>query len=189
MKSRSRTNNASLQGTATGLALLLAFAVSLATSGFVLCANASERKTTIITFDAPGAGTDSGQGTIGFDNSPNGTITGWYFDSGNAVHGYVRARDGTFIKFDAPGAGTGSGQGTDAVGINPTGTITGFYPDAKGLFHGFVRAPDGSITTFDAPGAGTGPGQGTSTALVTGLNPAGAVTGNYLDASNVNHGF
>jgi hypothetical protein len=34
--------------------LLLAFAVSLATSGFALSAGANERKTAIITFDAPG---------------------------------------------------------------------------------------------------------------------------------------
>jgi hypothetical protein len=70
MKSRSRTNNASLQGTATGSALLLAFAVSLATSGFVLSANANERKTVIITFEVPGAGTGAFQGTLDFDISP-----------------------------------------------------------------------------------------------------------------------
>jgi hypothetical protein len=45
----------SLQGMATGTPLLLVFAVSLVTSGFVLSANANERKTAIITFDAPGA--------------------------------------------------------------------------------------------------------------------------------------
>jgi hypothetical protein len=42
---------------------------------------------------------------------------------------------------------------------------------------------------FDAPGAGTGFLQGTFTAIATGLNPAAAVTGDYLDASNVYHGF
>jgi hypothetical protein len=34
-----------------------------------------------------------------------------------------------------------------------------------------------------------GPGQGTSTASGDGLNPAGAIVGYYLDASNVWHGF
>ena len=42
------------------------------------------------------------------------------------------------------------------------------------------------ITTFDVPGAGTGPFQGTSP---QGINAAGAVTGEYVDASDVNHGF
>ena len=51
---------------ATGRALLQVFAVSLITSGFVLSANANERKTAIVTFDAPGAGTGYGQGTEAF---------------------------------------------------------------------------------------------------------------------------
>jgi hypothetical protein len=63
MKGRTRTNKASLQGMATGRALLQVFAVSLITSGFVFSANANERKTAIITFDAPGAGTGLFEGT------------------------------------------------------------------------------------------------------------------------------
>ena len=43
-----------------------------------------------------------------------------------------------------------------------------------------MRADDGS------PGAGTGPFQGT---LPANINASGAVTGNYVDASDVNHGF
>jgi hypothetical protein len=105
MKSRSRTNKTSLQRIATRTALLLVFAVSLTTSGFVL-------SPTIITFDLAGAGTGAGQGTLGIAISPGGTITGYYGDSGYIVHGYVRARDGTFITFDAPGATTVPHQGT-----------------------------------------------------------------------------
>src|SRR5262249_3427103 len=44
----------------------------------------------------------------------------------------------------------------------------------------------GAIITFDAPGAGTGPFQGTE---AVGINPMGAITGPYIDASNVSHGF
>jgi hypothetical protein len=51
---------------------------------------------------------------------------------------------------------------------------------------GFVRTPDSAITTFDDPGAGTGLFQGTTP---SGINPAGAIVGYYLDASNVFHGF
>ena len=80
-------------------------------------------------------------------------------------------------------------SGTFAYNINPAGTIAGYYIDANNVFHGFVRAPNGAITTFDAPGAGTGFPQGTFTATVAGLNPAGAITGSYVDASNVNHGY
>jgi len=52
--------------------------------------------------------------------------------------------------------------------------------------HTASRAPDGTITTFDAPGAGTGLFQGT---YALGINPAGAITGTYIDASNAQHGF
>ena len=49
-----------------------------------------------------------------------------------------------------------------------------------------MRTPDGTITTFDAPGAGTGLFQGT---IPSGINPARAIVGYYLDASYVFHGF
>jgi len=38
----------------------------------------------------------------------------------------------------------------------------------------------------DVPGAGTGPSLGT---LPSSINAQGAITGNYLDANNVTHGF
>ena len=177
MRSRTRTHKTSLQSTATRTALLLVFAVSLATSGFVLSANGNERKTAIITFDVPGAV----NGTLAIAINPGGTIAGLYIDS-VAGHGYVRSRDGSFITFDVPGAGPDKGQ---CESINPAGTITGIYN--TGVFpilvaHGFVRARDGTITTLDVPGAGTGSFQGT---YALNINPAGTIAGDYADASNV----
>ena len=46
--------------------------------------------------------------------------------------------------------------------------------------------PRPTIITFDAPGSGTGPGQGT---IPLSNNPADAITGYYIDASNATHGF
>jgi hypothetical protein len=43
-----------------------------------------------------------------------------------------------------------------------------------------------TYTSFDAPGARTGAFQGTNPG---GMNPSGAITGYYVDASNVIHGF
>lgn len=45
-----------------------------------------------------------------------------------------------------------------------------------------MRAADGTITTFDVPGAvnGTSPSN---------INPMGSITGSYVDASFVSHGF
>src|SRR5438128_9701145 len=70
---------------------------------------------TIITFDAPGAGTGPGQGTLAFSINPARAITGFYLDSGDVFHGYVRARNGTITTLKAPGSGTGAGQGTHGL--------------------------------------------------------------------------
>src|ERR1035438_5545236 len=43
-----------------------------------------------------------------------------------------------------------------------------------------------TIVRFDVPGAGSGSGQGT---FPFAISPVGPITGNYTDASNVNHGF
>ena len=47
--------------------------------------------------------------------------------------------------------------------------------------HGFLRAPDGTITTFDPPGS--------IYTVPTSINPSGAITGYYQDASQGWHGF
>jgi hypothetical protein len=180
--------------------LPMALCLVLCTLGLDFSVNAGGTKTTITTFDAPGAGTAARQGTTAFGINPTGTITGFIRDTNNARHGFVRASDGTITVFDAPGAGTcsascgtiGNGQGTRAFAINPSGEITGFYTDNSGSCHGFVRAPDGTFSQIDAPDAGTGPfPQGTFPSEITpmGINPAGAITGFYVDANSVQHGF
>jgi hypothetical protein len=47
---------------------------------------------TIVTFDAPGAGTGPGQGTAPFSGATNpaGATTGAYSDSNNVSHGFLR---------------------------------------------------------------------------------------------------
>ena len=104
-------------------------------------------------------------------------------------HGFLRTPDGVITTFDVPGAGTGPGQGTFAGNINPSKAIAGRYVDSNNVTHGFLRVPDGTFTTFDAPNAGTGPGQGTFVFTVSCLNPAGAIAGTSVDASDVFHGI
>ena len=59
--------------------------------------------------------------------------------------------------------------------------------DSDTVSHGFVMdRRTGTFTTFDAPAAGTGELQGT---YPFGVNAAGTISGYYVDASNVNHGF
>src|ERR1022692_1384289 len=115
----------------------------------------------IIKVNVPGAGTSSGQGTVPFGILDEGSILGWYIDSSNVHHGFLRSPAGAITTFDAPGAGTGSGQGTFPQGINSALVIVGTYVDTSGVYHGFLRSSGGTFKTLHAPGAGTGSGQGT----------------------------
>jgi hypothetical protein len=140
----------------------------------------------ITSFDAPGAGTGSGQGTSCGGINPAGTTVGNYIDGSGVNHGYVRAADGTFSTFNVAGAGTASGQGTLGENISTPGTVDGYFIDSNGADHAFVFSKGGEITTFDAPGAGTGQFQGTTAG---GINPKGAIAGTYIDANNGYHGY
>src|ERR1700683_2316762 len=44
----------------------------------------------IIEFNAPGAGTSSGQGTMPIGIVADGSILGWSIDSSNVYHGFLR---------------------------------------------------------------------------------------------------
>jgi hypothetical protein len=105
------------------------------------------------------------------------------------------AHEPRIITFDAPDAGTAQYQGTGcfaytdcSVLINNRGEITGYFLDTNNVYRGFVRSPWGNVTTFDAPGANTTPGAYSGTFPVS-INDEGEITGYYLDANNVNHGF
>lgn len=142
----------------------------------------------IETFDVPGAGTGSGQGTEGDTNGINraGEIAGGYITADNVIHGFVRDRKGAITGFDGPGAGTTKGNGSVGEMINDAGTIPGVSLDDNGLNHAWIRCSDGTFVTFDVAAAGTAPGQGTL-ALTT--NVAGTTAGYYVDAKGVGYGF
>jgi len=158
---------------------------------------------TITTFDVPtteshgipGAGTGAYQGTRAYGINLGGGITGFYTDTSNVAHGFVRAPNGAITTFDVPGAGhtpdpTASNenyQGPEPYNINLGGAIAGPYLDVNNVWHSFVRSPRGAITTYDAgPVAPPNSYYGT---LSSGLNNGGAITGTYEDASGVNHGY
>jgi hypothetical protein len=134
---------------------------------------------TIVAFDAPGAGTGFGQGTLAFSISAAGVVTGFYIDASSVNHGFLRAPEGTFTIVDAPGGGTKPGQGTVCNSINSVGAITGDYVDPNYAYHGFLRAPDGTLTTFDATGA--------FDTFPNSINSEGIIAGHLL--SNGSHGF
>jgi hypothetical protein len=99
--------------------------------GFVRSRNGA-----ITTFDAPGAGAGSFQGTYAGAIDPAGTVTGYYIDADGMFHGFVRARNGAITTFDAPDS-----TGTFALAINAHGVITGAFFDADGVGHAFVLTP------------------------------------------------
>lgn len=165
--------------------------------GFVRSSNGN-----IKTFDAPGAGNLSvpgfmptpagilgGQGTYPFSINPAGAIAGYYADSNNVVHGFVRAPDSTFVTFDVQGAGTAPGQGTYAANISPSGEILGYMADSANVAHGFVGDPINGFVVFEAPGGGTGSGQGTFPGAASSITPGGLSTGYLLDTNYVWHGW
>jgi len=137
-------------------------------------------------FDVPGSGKGAGQGAVEvFGMTPAREIVGSYFDANNMYHGFLRTPHGKFTTFDCPDAVSG----TAGEAVNPAGLISAMYLDANNAWHGCLRAPDGTFTQYDPPDAGTGAGQGTYAALFSGINPEGAITGEYLDANYVWHGY
>jgi hypothetical protein len=126
-------------------------------------------------WEAPGAGTASGQGTFAQGMNAAGAIVGSYVDATSAYHGYWRAKRGRFIEFDAPP----DSSYLLPLSINPDKAITGFYEDSSHLAHAFLRAYDGTLTTFDVPGA--------VATYAQSINACGAIVGYYLDTSF--HGF
>src|SRR5437899_12963865 len=86
--------------------LPMALCLVLCTLGLGHSVNASGTTTTITTFDAPGAGTAAGQGTLPESNNTPGAITGQYIEIGRASRRELRAPDGTVTIFDDTAAGT-----------------------------------------------------------------------------------
>ena len=181
MKTQAKTCKLTIARAAAPARGNAALMVCLALSTVGLCRSATAGESTTITFNAPGAGTSSGQGTFAYSINQQGAIAGFYLDKSNVYHGFVRTQRGQITTFDVSGAGTAAFQGTLPYGSNPEGAIAGFYADSSFVYHGFVRAPDGHITTFDAPGAA-----GT---FAANINPAGVIAGDYFDVNSVQHAY
>jgi hypothetical protein len=149
-------------------------------------------------YEVPGAGAGEEQGTScpGCSVGLNlfGTTAGYYTDSNNLQHVYLRNFNGQATTFDTPGdPSLGTNCFSDCpLGLNDWGAVTGLYLDGNYVSHGFLRTRDGKIVSFDAPGAASVAGQppwywmGT---LPVSINDEGVITGFYIDANNVSHGF
>ena len=163
---------------------------------------------TYTSINDPNAGTSEGtnskkQGTTPIAMNASGVITGYYIDSSNVQHGFVRSASGSYTQIDPTGVGTCVNQnngsnfgGTSASGIDATGDVAGTYLDTSCVQHGFIRKSSGAITSFDAPGADTNPcttggGSGEKicgTFLVV-SDAVGDLTGSYIDTNGTIRGF
>jgi hypothetical protein len=150
-----------------GSRLLCGAAIVLVSAAAAGSANAKESFTT---FDPKGS-----VYTFVAGINASGTVAGWYADSGDVAHGFVRMSDGTITVFDPKDS-----TYTEATGINDKGEIAGWYRDKSNTFYSFVRGADGTITKFN-PTEGYEPG-------TLGLNAKGNVTGWYT-AGNGYDGF
>jgi hypothetical protein len=141
---------------------------------------------TITTFDVPNAAPSFFGGTTPTSINNGGIATGFYYDTtqNGELRYFLRATDGTFSAFNPPQEGFGS-----PAAINPSGAIAGsvqtFVCTPVGCNNSpvsFLRTASGKISPFSVP-AGI---QGTAAAAI---NPAGVITGLYLDANGMGHGF
>jgi hypothetical protein len=170
------------------LAKAMLLSVSVFCGALVLSNNVQAQ--TIISFDAPGAGStaDSFQGTgcfgCTFGINVWGTVVGTTLDANNVNHGFLRSPSGKFTTLDVPEADTtpNTFRGTVAQNINDWGETTGYYTDAAGVQHGFVRSPEGRYTSFDVPGNAGGP-------TPLNINDEGVVGGYAADANFLIHAF
>jgi hypothetical protein len=158
----------------------LVVSLLLCTPGLSLSGYAEQHN--ITTFDVPGAGTASGQGTFSIGINLLGVISGYYIDGGNVSHGFLRSRDGKLTTFDDPHATNLAGGGTNVVGMNLEGAVVGAYITAT--YHGFVRSPEGKFTTVDWPGAcAMSISEGCHGSGVWDINTFGTMVGPYEDTS------
>jgi hypothetical protein len=110
-----------------------------------------------------------------------GQIAGFYSDTANVNHGFLREATGSIVTFDAPRATQVEFQGTFAEAINDSGQITGYFTKS-GVPYGFLRDASGSFTTFAAAGDVSG-------TVPQSINASGQVAGYYTTSNFAQFGF
>jgi hypothetical protein len=119
----------------------------------------------IVSFDAPGAGTDPGEGTEVEAISEGGQICGDYIDSNTRIHGFLMSPAGVITTFTIDDS-----EGTFTSGVNDSGQVVGaYFPTTSPYPIDFVWTANGGATTFSPPGS--------SYALGGYINSSGALAG------------
>lgn len=164
-----------------GALIFCAFSVCLLAVG---CGTGSDTtlrnpQPTFTTIDAPGAGTQAGQGTTVTGINASGDVVGSFQDSSGELNGFLRTPDGKFTVFNVPSGGIPASAPTLVTAVNASGVIAGNTVGSFGVPgqvpqpEGFIRATDGTITLVNMPIS--------SETLITAMNDGGAVAGVYVD--------
>jgi hypothetical protein len=129
-------------------------------------------------FDAPHAGTLFNTGTFVAKINASGMIAGYYRDTSENSHGFIRKPNGNFTEFDVPGL-----YDVTVTSMNNSGQVVGWGGHVTGSgtwAHGFLRFADGTTVEINVSGAvSTSP---------TAINDGGVVAGSYFDSKG-DHGF
>jgi hypothetical protein len=116
------------------------------------------------TFDYPGGNSTSPRGVNG-----GGDVSGYFYDSAGAAHGFIRFRNGSF----SPPINEPNGSDTFALGINSSRIVVGdFFSAADSTSHGFLFSHR-TYTQFDVGGL-------VSTNIL-GINDANDLVGDFYD--------
>src|SRR5689334_10645631 len=92
--------------------------------------------------DAPDAGAASGQGTTAIFVDSLGGASGYYADSDNNYHSFLRAADGTLTEFDIDGPAS---QTIVHWGNSKGATIGDYFNSAVSQYQGFLRKVSGKV--------------------------------------------
>jgi hypothetical protein len=163
------------------------FTTSAGKPGFILDG------TTLITINQPTGTTADTINAQGINN--NGLVVGFYLGNDGQVHGFKAKESdsvggvltGTAIADPKipPGATFTFSQ---ILGINDHGIAVGYYQDSTGSQHGyFYNTNTGKYTFLDDPNAALL--SGVSITQITGINNSDEITGFYIGADGLNHGF
>jgi uncharacterized membrane protein len=143
------------------IAVLRLAAITLPIWCLTVLAQDSNDGVVFTTIDAPNAVNTRGRAI-----NSEGDIVGWYRDTGNKVHGFLRSAAGSYTVIDVPVSGA---LLTQALGINDRGDIVGTYTSSDNLRHGFLLSHTGDFSSFD-------PLNSTDT-VARGINDSGEITG------------
>jgi hypothetical protein len=151
----------------------------LAATLLICAAPLAAQQPGFVSFDAPGAGTASNQGTFPTVINQSGAVAGIYTDSSGLLHQFLRMPSGTITEFDPPSLTL-----TQLTGLNVHGEIVGYGFGFSSTLHrsvtrGYLRSGTGAFIRVDAPGA--------IDTVPFAINDSGLVAGYYDDVTN--HGF